>query len=103
SIEELAREYVVLRKSIISGDAEAPLRPPMRFPRRATLPDTGDTDSSSSDDDDDCAPGGGSSDADSELSDEDLGIVYDTSLTTRLKTMKKNQMPPRLLVILNTT
>ncbi|KUF85203.1 Porphobilinogen deaminase [Phytophthora nicotianae] len=79
SIEELAREYVVLRKSIISGDAEAPLRPPMRFPRRATLPDTGDTDSSSSDDDDDCAPGGGSSDADSELSDEDLGIVYDTS------------------------
>ncbi|KUF95461.1 hypothetical protein AM587_10004806 [Phytophthora nicotianae] len=79
SIEELIREYVVLRKSIISGDAEAPLRPPMRFPRRATLHETGDTDGSSSDDDDGGSPGGGSSDADSKLSDEGLGIVYDTS------------------------
>ncbi|KUF76091.1 hypothetical protein AM587_10002693 [Phytophthora nicotianae] len=76
SIEGLAREYVVLRKSIISGDAEAPLRPPMRFPRRATFPDTGETDGSSRDENDGGAPCGGSSDANSELSDEDLGIVY---------------------------
>ncbi|KAG3004623.1 hypothetical protein PC121_g8405 [Phytophthora cactorum] len=78
-IEKFAREYVVLRKSIISGDATAPVRPPMRFPRAATLSNVSDIEESSSEDEDDVAIGSENSDADSDVSDEDLGIVYDIS------------------------
>ncbi|POM71648.1 Hypothetical protein PHPALM_11747 [Phytophthora palmivora] len=37
-VEEIAREDVVLRRSIISGDATAPVRPNLRFPRVTALP-----------------------------------------------------------------
>ncbi|KAG2776156.1 hypothetical protein PC129_g19917 [Phytophthora cactorum] len=78
-IEEFAREYVVLCKSIISGDATAPVRPPMRFTKAATLPNVSGIEESSSEDEDDVDIGSKNSDADSEVSDEDLGIVYDNS------------------------
>ncbi|ETL84285.1 hypothetical protein L917_15859 [Phytophthora nicotianae] len=77
-IEELAGKYVVLRRSIISGEATAPVRPPMRFPKAAKLPDVSECDDSSSDEVDD-EMGSDVNDADSELSDEDLGIVNDTA------------------------
>lgn len=78
-IEQFAREYVVLRKSIISGDATAPVRPPMRFPKAAALPNVSDIEASPSEDEDDASLGSDDSDAAPNLSDEDLGIVYDNS------------------------
>ncbi|ETP50252.1 hypothetical protein F442_04246 [Phytophthora nicotianae P10297] len=50
----------------------------MRFPKAAKLPDVSECDDSSSDEVDD-EMGSDVNDADSELSDEDLGIVYDTA------------------------
>ncbi|KAE9283825.1 hypothetical protein PR003_g27017 [Phytophthora rubi] len=80
-IEEIAREYVVLRRSIISGDATAPTRTAMRFPRGAILPEldaieASDSDSSS---DDGNNSAGEEEEEDTQLSDDELGLVYDTS------------------------
>ncbi|ETL46051.1 hypothetical protein L916_03994, partial [Phytophthora nicotianae] len=74
TIEEIARHYHILRKSIITGDAEAPKRPRLRFPRAATLPNISDIEDSESEDD----SGGASADEEGpHLSDEELELVYD--------------------------
>ncbi|KAE8979602.1 hypothetical protein PR003_g22901 [Phytophthora rubi] len=79
-IEEIAREYVVLRRSIISGDATAPVRSNLRFPRSAVLPEPNDiVDSDDDNDDIDAENTGVAEDDDAQLSDDELGMLYDTS------------------------
>ncbi|POM69652.1 Hypothetical protein PHPALM_14045 [Phytophthora palmivora] len=78
-IENIAREYVVLRRSIISGDATAPVRPNLRFPRVTALPNIEDIEDSDSDDYNDADHVNSDSDADYQLSSDELDILYDTS------------------------
>ncbi|KAE8891645.1 hypothetical protein PF003_g24300 [Phytophthora fragariae] len=79
-IEEIAREYVVLRRSIISGDATAPVRSNLRFPRSAVLPEPNDiVDSDDDNDDIDAENTGVAEDDSAQLSDDELGMLYDTS------------------------
>ncbi|KAF4140039.1 hypothetical protein GN958_ATG03760 [Phytophthora infestans] len=51
----------------------------MRFPKAAALPNVSDIEASPSEDEDDASLGSDDSDAAPNLSDEDLGIVYDNS------------------------
>ncbi|KAE9100102.1 hypothetical protein PF010_g14932 [Phytophthora fragariae] len=72
--------YVVLRRSIISGDATAPVRSNLRFPRSAVLPEPNDiVDSDDDNDDIDAENTGVAEDDDAQLSDDELGMLYDTS------------------------
>ncbi|POM80397.1 Hypothetical protein PHPALM_1772 [Phytophthora palmivora] len=80
-IERIAFEYVVHRKSIISGDAVAPVRPSMRFPRAVPMPSPSEIEDSDSDNDTaevldnlDVPV-----DENQEPSDGELGIMYDTT------------------------
>ncbi|KAK1943820.1 hypothetical protein P3T76_005216 [Phytophthora citrophthora] len=75
------RDYVVLRRSIITRDATAPVRSNLRFPRAVALPDTEDNEASDSDSDIVSDNKGSADDSNSDLSDDDdLGMFYDTSL-----------------------
>ncbi|KAG3233886.1 hypothetical protein PI124_g21049, partial [Phytophthora idaei] len=78
TIEEIARHYQLLRKSIITGDAEAPKRPGLRFPRAATLLSIADIqDSESEDESDSDSIDDNNHEEDLQLSDEDLELLYD--------------------------
>ncbi|KAG2996066.1 hypothetical protein PC120_g21583 [Phytophthora cactorum] len=78
TIEEIARHYQILRKSIITGDAEAPKRPGLRFPRAATLPSIADIqDSESEDESDSDSIDDNNHEEDPQLLDEDLELLYD--------------------------
>ncbi|ETM01624.1 hypothetical protein F442_01914 [Phytophthora nicotianae P10297] len=79
-IEEMAREYVVLRRSIITGDATAPVRSNLRFPRAVALPDMENEEDSDSEPDIVDVIEVFQDDASSGLSDDELGILYNTSL-----------------------
>ncbi|POM73592.1 Hypothetical protein PHPALM_9548 [Phytophthora palmivora] len=80
-IERIAFEYVVHRKSIISGDATAPVRPSMRFTRAVPMPNPSGIEDADSDNDTtevldnlDMPV-----DENQEPSDCELGIMYDTA------------------------
>ncbi|KAG4224194.1 hypothetical protein PC116_g27348 [Phytophthora cactorum] len=78
TIEEIARHYQILRKSIITGDAEALKRPGLRFPRAATLPNIADIqDSESEDESDSDSINDNTHEEDPQLSDEGLELLYD--------------------------
>ncbi|KAG3027251.1 hypothetical protein PC120_g5499 [Phytophthora cactorum] len=78
TIEEIARHYQILRKNIIMGDAEAPKRPRLRFPRAATLPSIADIqDSESEDESDSNSIDDNNHEEDPQLSDKDLELLYD--------------------------
>ncbi|KAG3240936.1 hypothetical protein PI124_g14162, partial [Phytophthora idaei] len=78
TIEEIARHYQLLRKSIITSDAEASKRPELRFPRAATLPSIADIqDSESEDESDSDSIDDNNHEEDPQLSDEDLELLYD--------------------------
>ncbi|KAE9355383.1 hypothetical protein PF008_g4084 [Phytophthora fragariae] len=65
---------------IISGDATAPVRSNLRFPRSAVLPEPNDiVDSDDDNDDIDAENTGVAEDDDAQLSDDELGMLYDTS------------------------
>ncbi|KAG3245220.1 hypothetical protein PI124_g10036 [Phytophthora idaei] len=67
-----------MSKSIITGDAEAPKRPGLRFPRAATLPNIADIqDSESEDESDSDSIDDNNHEEDPQLSDEDLELLYD--------------------------
>jgi len=88
-IEEIAREYIVHRASIISGVASAPVRPNMRFPRAATLPDHRDV--LDSDSDEEADDSGANEDEGVEEADEDLGIVYDNAFDYEEETQSEDE------------
>ncbi|POM66647.1 Hypothetical protein PHPALM_17463 [Phytophthora palmivora] len=80
-IVRIAFEYVVHRKSIISGDATAPVRPSMRFTRAVPMPNPSEIEDADSDNDTtevldnlDMPV-----DENQEPSDGELGIMYDTA------------------------
>ncbi|ETP53784.1 hypothetical protein F442_01334 [Phytophthora nicotianae P10297] len=81
TIEKIAQHYVILRRGIISGVAQAPARSTMRFPRAAKLPKIDDIEESDSENED--AAGADSNNSDhieaALSSDEDLELLYDTS------------------------
>ncbi|KAG3239591.1 hypothetical protein PI124_g15480 [Phytophthora idaei] len=78
TIEEIARHYQLLRKSIITGDTEAPKRPGLRFPRAATLPSMADIqDSESEDESKSDSIDHNNHEEHPQLSDEDLELLYD--------------------------
>ncbi|KAG2920050.1 hypothetical protein PC117_g16622 [Phytophthora cactorum] len=78
TIEEIARHYQILRKSIITGDTEAPKRPGHRFPRAATLPSIADIqDSESEDESDSDSIDDNNNEEYPQVLDEDLEFLYD--------------------------
>ncbi|GMF20440.1 unnamed protein product [Phytophthora fragariaefolia] len=76
-IKNIAGEFVMHCRSIISGNECAPVRPNLRFPRAATLPSIDDIDDSDSEDCNDAGNSGSGDDADSQTSDGDLGTPFD--------------------------
>ncbi|KAG2999249.1 hypothetical protein PC120_g20949 [Phytophthora cactorum] len=75
TIEEIARHYQLVRKSIITDDAEAPKRPGLRFPRAATLPSITDIQNSESEDESDSdSIDDNNHEEDPQLADEDLEL-----------------------------
>ncbi|KAG1690664.1 hypothetical protein DVH05_027927 [Phytophthora capsici] len=76
----MVREYGVLRRSIITGDATAPVRSNLRFPRAVALPDMKNEEDSDSEPDSVADSEVLRDDASSVLSDNELGMLYNTSL-----------------------